>query len=68
MADSQQTTNAPIYYWFAGDLVRAFHPGMFGVIRTGRIVSVGRKYARVDFGDLGAGKWKVPLEHITERI
>jgi len=32
----------------------------------GRIVSVGRKYARIDFGQINGGIWRVPLFHIWE--
>ncbi len=49
----------------AGDLVRAFHPQEFGVVRDGRIVSVGRKYCRVDFGSLRGGVKRVAFAHIV---
>ena len=32
-----------------GELVRAFDPRTLGVVKTGRIVSIGRKYITVDF-------------------
>lgn len=33
--------------------VRAFDPATLGVIKYGRVVSVGRKYAKIDFGLTG---------------
>lgn len=50
----------------AGDIVRAFHPRTLGVVHTGRVVSVGRKFARVDFGDLRGNVLRVPLRDILE--
>lgn len=49
-----------------GDTVRAFHPGMFGVIREGNVVKRGSKYAHIDFGELRGGIFKVPYKDITE--
>lgn len=48
-----------------GSRVRAFHPQMFGVIKEGKVVKVGSKYARVNFGDL-LGELRVPLRHVVE--
>ena len=42
-----------------GDIVRAFHPGTLGVVKTGRIVKLGNTYAHVDFGALGNGIYRV---------
>lgn len=36
-----------------GEMVRAFDPRTLGVIKTGRIVKIGRKYATIDFGLTG---------------
>lgn len=44
--------------------VRAFDPRTLGVVKYGRVVSVGRSYARVDFGLTGAVR--VPLGDIIE--
>ncbi len=49
-----------------GQTVRTFHPGRFGVVNHGTVVSVDRKYVRVDFGELLGGTWRVPLAHIVE--
>jgi hypothetical protein len=49
----------------AGDLVEAFHPAMFGVVKVGRIAIVGRAYLHVDFGPLGGGVWKVSPRNIV---
>ena len=48
-----------------GQEVRAFHPGTLGVVHTATVVSVGRKYARLDFGQLLGGVFRVPLDHIV---
>lgn len=48
-----------------GDLVRAFHPAEFGVVRDGRVVKVGRKYVTVDFGSLRGGQYRVIPAHIV---
>ncbi len=48
----------------AGDRVKAFHPGMLGVVKHGFVVSVGRTYARIEFGSLLGGTWKVRREDI----
>ncbi len=52
----------------AGDRVRAFHPRRFGVVDYGTVISVGRKYARVDFGELLGGICRVPLDHVLETV
>ncbi len=48
----------------AGDKVKAFHPAMVGVVKYGDVVSIGRTYARIDFGQLLGGTWKVRREDI----
>ncbi len=52
--------------WKTGDEVRAFHPAMFGVVLTGRVTKLGRKYAHVDFGPIRGGVFKVPLAHVVD--
>jgi hypothetical protein len=49
-----------------GETVHAFHPRTFGVVKTGRVVKIGRKFARIDFGQLWGGTVKVPLHHIVD--
>lgn len=44
--------------------VRAFDPRTLGVVKYGRVLAVGRKFARVDFGVTGAVR--VPLRDILE--
>ena len=39
-----------------GEDVRAFDPRTLGVVKVGRIVKIGRKYATVDFGLTGTVK------------
>ena len=39
-----------------GEMVRAFDPRTLGVIKTGRIVNIGRKYVTIDFGLTGTAK------------
>jgi hypothetical protein len=51
-----------------GELVKAFHPAMFGVVLYGRVVSVGRKWLRVDFGPIRGGVWRVGPADVTERV
>lgn len=51
-----------------GTRVRAFHPGMFGVVKEGEVVKVGSKYAHVDFGEMLGGIKRVPMTHVVERI
>lgn len=48
----------------AGQEVAAFHPRMFGVVKTGTVVTVGRQYLHVDFGELLGGTFKVPYKHV----
>ena len=48
-----------------GDLVRAFHPAEFGVVRDGKIVKIGRKWITVDFGSLRGGEYRVAEGHIV---
>jgi hypothetical protein len=50
-----------------GDTVRAFHPRRMGVVNTGTVVKVGRKYVHVDFGELLGGTFRVSPEHIVEK-
>ena len=50
----------------AGDTVRAFHPGMFGVVKEGTVAKVGRKYLYVDFGQLLGGVIRIrPTDVVT---
>lgn len=49
-----------------GSTVQAFHPARFGVINTARVLSVGRKYARLDFGPLLGGVYRVRFAHIVD--
>lgn len=51
-----------------GDRVKAFHPGKFGVIDHGTVIRRGSKYARIDFGELGGGVFKVPHKHVVEVV
>lgn len=51
-----------------GAEVRAFHPAMLGVVKTARVVAIGRKYARLDFGALLGGTWRVRFADIVERV
>lgn len=39
-----------------GETVRAFDPRTLGVVKVGRVVSVGRTYLRIDFGLTGIAK------------
>jgi hypothetical protein len=48
-----------------GERVRAFHPGMLGVVKTGTVIKVGRKYAQIDFGPLADGVRAVPFKYIV---
>lgn len=45
-----------------GQHVHAFHPRMLGVVKQATVVSVGTKYAKLDFGLLGV--WKVPFRDV----
>jgi hypothetical protein len=49
-----------------GELVRAFHPLRLGVVNTGKVVRVGRKYAWIDFGPLLGDTLPVPLKDVLE--
>jgi hypothetical protein len=51
-----------------GDRVKAFHPGKFGVVNEGVVISHGSKFARIDFGELGGGICKVLHDHVIEVI
>ncbi len=51
-----------------GDRVKAFHPYTVGVVKVGEVVSVGRKYARIDFGPLGAGVVRVAFRDVLEVV
>lgn len=50
-----------------GERVRAFHPAEFGVVREGTVVGVGRVYARIDFGPMRGGTWRVVWRHVVGR-
>ncbi len=52
----------------AGQHVRAFHPLMFGVVREGIILSIGRKRAKIDFGQLNGGTVLVRLAGVIEVV
>lgn len=45
--------------YVTGDKVRAFDPRTFGVVKVGRIVSVGRTWARIDFGITGTARVRI---------
>ncbi len=47
---------ADLSLYRVGDQVRAFDPRTLGVVKTGRIVKIGRKYVTVDFGLTGEAK------------
>lgn len=51
-----------------GRRVRAFHPGFVGVVKEGEVVGVGSKYARIDFGQLNGGVFRVPFRHVLEEV
>jgi hypothetical protein len=51
-----------------GDTVEAWHPRMFGVIKTGTVDSVGTKWVWIDFGELGGGLFRVPRSHVLDRV
>ena len=51
-----------------GDRVQAFHPRMFGVVKEGEVVRVGRTWARVDFGELNGGVFRVALRDIVSVV
>jgi hypothetical protein len=47
---------ADLSLYRVGEQVRAFDPRTFGVVKLGRIVKIGRKYATIDFGLSGTCK------------
>jgi hypothetical protein len=51
--------------WRIGQEVRAFHPAMFGVVLTGTIVRIGRKYLTVDFGPIRGGAFRIFPEDVV---
>lgn len=51
-----------------GEHVRAFHPGMFGVVKEGKIERVGSVYLYIDFGQLLGGVRRVRYEHVVEKV
>lgn len=51
-----------------GDVVKAFHPGRFGVINEGRVTKVGSVYLYIDFGEILGGVFRVRYEHVTEKV
>lgn len=53
------------YPYKTGDTVRAFHPREFGVVRTGRVVTIGRKYVHIDFGEIRGGVFRVLPQHVV---
>lgn len=50
-----------------GEVVRAFHPGMLGVVKEGRIARIGSVYLYIDFGDLLGGVKRVAYKHVVGR-
>lgn len=51
-----------------GDVVKAFHPGRFGVINEGKVTKVGSVYLYINFGSLLGGVRRVRYEHVTEVV
>ena len=51
-----------------GQTVRAFHPGTLGVIHTGEIVKIGRKYATIRFPFYGPRTWRIAPQYVTEIV
>lgn len=47
---------ADLSLYRVGEDVRAFDPRTLGVVKVGRIVKIGRKYATIDFGLTGTAK------------
>ncbi len=47
---------ADLSLYRVGDQVRAFDPRTLGVVKIGRVVKVGTKYAYVDFGLTGTAR------------
>ncbi len=50
---------------YEGNTVRAFHPAMFGVVRTGTVRKVGWRWIHVDFGVIYGGTFKVARRDIV---
>lgn len=48
-----------------GDVVRAFHPGMFGVVKVGTVTKVGSVYLYIDFGELLGGVRRVQYKYVV---
>ncbi len=51
-----------------GDVVKAFHPGKFGVIHEGKVVAVGNRWYSIDFGPLLNGRYTVDASHVTGKV
>ena len=49
------------------DVVRAFHPGMFGVVKEGKVAKVGSVYLYIDFGELLGGVKRVRYQHVVSK-
>ena len=49
-----------------GDFVTAFDPRTLGVVKTGLVTKVGRKYAHIDFGLTGPAR--VPFRDVVSLI
>lgn len=47
---------ADLTLYRVGEDVRAFDPRTLGVVKVGRVVKIGRKYATIDFGLTGTVK------------
>ena len=47
---------ADLTLYRVGEDVRAFDPRTLGVVKVGRVVKIGRKYATIDFGLTGTAK------------
>lgn len=54
MAISDMYADLTLYR--VGEDVRAFDPRTLGVVKVGRVVKIGRKYATIDFGLTGTAK------------
>ncbi len=62
---TQGRDNVGASKWVVGETVRAFHPGRFGVVNEGTVVSVGRTYLRVDFGPMLGGTLRVRFADVV---
>ena len=51
-----------------GDVVKAFHPRMFGVVKEGTVTKVGSVYLYIDFGELLGGVQRTRYTHVTEKV